>query len=185
MTEQTGPSAPGFTLALIAELSKKTGVSWLRYGPPSADGAPPSHAVWHLWHDDALYVLSGGEEQPLPGIEEVDRVEVTMRSKENGGRLVTWVGQRTVVRPGDELWEPVTTALVADRLNLDDLATAADGWAGGSVVSRIVPTGETVESPGSLSDDAHLAAPRPTPATTRGALPRILHRRVRRRPRLS
>jgi hypothetical protein len=36
-----------------------------------------------------------------------------------------------------------------------------------------------------LSDDAHAAAPRPTPATTRGRLPAVLHRRVRRRPRLS
>ncbi|MGZ4470957.1 MAG: hypothetical protein ACXVXM_03225 [Nocardioidaceae bacterium] len=167
-----------FARGLIAELGKKTGVSWVRY-------ADRSHAVWHLWYDDALCLVSGGDEQPLPGIEDVDRVEVVMRSKENGGRLVTWVGEVSVVRPEDELWEPVTTALVADRLNLDDLATAAKGWAEGSVVTRIVPTGEVLESPGDLDDAAHLQAPRPTPATTRGLLPRVLHRRKKRRPRLS
>ena len=85
-----------------------------------------------------------------------------MRSKDNGGRLLTWVGTASVVPPGSEHWEPVTTALVAGRLNLADLATAADTWARTSVVRRIV-----------------------TPATTRGRLPRVLHRRVKRRPKLS
>ncbi len=187
MTEQEPPRQPSaaFTAALIAELAKKTSVCWLRYGPPSPSGPAPSHAVWHTWYDEALWVVSGGDEQPLPGIADVDRVAVTMRSKENGGRLLTWVGSRSEVRPGDELWAPATAALVADRLNLDDLGTAADTWAATSVVSRIVPTGETLEAPDALPDDAHLAAPRPTAATTRGALPRVLHRRVRRRPRLS
>jgi hypothetical protein len=52
-------------------------------------------------------------------------------------------------------------------------------------VTRIAPTDRLVESPDALSDDAHLAAPAETRATTRGALPRILHRRAKRRPKLS
>jgi hypothetical protein len=167
-----------FTTALIAELGKKTGVCWLRY-----DGRP--RAAWHLWYDDALHLVAGGQEQPLPGLTDVDRVEVTMRSKENGGRLVTWVGRPSVVRPEDEAWDAVTDALVSDRLNLPDLGAAKDEWAAHSVVVRIDPTGETLESPGSLSDDDHAAPPAPTGATTRGALPRVLHRRRRTRPDLS
>ena len=183
MTEQ---SSPEFTGALIAELARKTGVCWLRYERETRRGpVVETFAVWHLWHDDALHVLSGGDEQPLPGIGDVTRVEVTMRSKENGGRLVTWVGTRSAVRPADEAWGPATAALVADRLNLADLGTAAAGWARTSVVSRIEPTGELVESPGSLDAGAHLLAPKSSPATTRGPLPRVLHRRVRRRPKLS
>jgi hypothetical protein len=174
----TDPVSEPFTAALIQELGKKTGVCWLRY-----DGH--EHAAWHVWLEDALYVVSGGDEQSLPGIEDVTSADVVMRSKENGGRLVTWVGDVSVVHPGDELWEPVTAALVSDRLNLDDLSTAADDWAERSVVSRIVPTGRLVEAPGDLTDDAHLAPPQPTEATTRGALPRVLHRRSRRRPDLS
>src|SRR3954453_17341566 len=185
------------TAALVAEVAKKTAVSWLRYGEAT-------HAVWHVWHEDALCLVSGGPEQPLPDIPDSARVEVVMRSKDNGGRLVTWVGEAAVVRPDEELWEPTTAVLVRDRLNLADLTTAADEWARASVVRRIRPTGEVVESPGALADDDHRAAPagppptpaRPphddhraapadTPATTRGPLPRVLHRRVRRRPRLS
>ena len=173
-----------FTIALIAELGKKTGVCWLRYDEPG--GAPPrQRAVWHVWYDDALHLVAGGDEQQLPGIADAERVEVTMRSKENGGRLVTWVGDVSVVRPADEAWEDVTSALVSDRLNLDDLSTAKDTWAADSVVVRIDPTAEVLERPGDLSDEAHVAPPLPTPATTRGALPRVLHRRQRRRRDLS
>jgi hypothetical protein len=169
---------PVFTHGLIAELGKKTGVSWIRFGGRT-------HAVWHLWYDDALYLVSGGDEQPLPGIEDVTQVEVVMRSKENGGRLLTWVGSVSVVPPEDARWDEVTAALIPGRLNLDDLSTAARHWAEHSVVSRIVPTGEVLEAPGELSDAAHLGVPPETPATTRGPLPRILHRRVTRRPKLS
>lgn len=181
-------SEQAFTDALVAELAKKTSVCWLTYREPYSD-TMLTHPAWHVWVDvdgeAALSVVSGGTEQPLPGIEQADRVEVTMRSKENGGRLVTWVADASAVRPGDALWEPVTAALVSDRLNLPDLATAAARWAETSHVTGLVPTGELVEQPGSLSDAAHLAPPRPTPATTRGPLPRTLHRRVKRRPKLS
>ena len=167
-----------FALALVAELSKKTGVSWLRHGGET-------FPVWHVWSEDALCLVAGGQEQPLPDLADGDTVEITQRSKDNGGRLVTWVGEVSVVRPGDPLWEPTTAALVSERLNLADLATAAEEWARSSVVHRVRPTGQLVEDPGTLSDDAHRATPKPTPAATRGPLPRVLHRRVKRRPKLS
>jgi hypothetical protein len=97
----------------------------------------------------------------------------------------------SIVQPDDASWAAVTAALVADRLNVLDLTTAADQWAESSTVSRIVPADELVEAPGasgsrgSLSDQAHLAAPKATRATTRGPLPSVLHRRKRRRPELS
>ena len=179
MTEPlTPPSGDVFMAALIQEVSKKTSVCWLRY-----DGV--EHAAWHTWLDDAVYVVSGGNEQPLPEIEDVSSIEVVMRSKDNGGRLVTWVADVTVVHPSDELWGPVTRALVSARLNLEDLTAAAAEWAEHSVVSRIAPTDQVVESPGSLSDDAHLATPKTTGATTRGPLPKVFHRRNTRRPKLS
>lgn len=171
-------SDPATDRALITELAKRTGVCWLRY-----DGR--THAAWHVWVADALFVVSGGNEQRLPGIEDQTLVEVVMRSKENGGRLLTWQGSASVVHPGEELWEPATAALVAGRLNLPDPAAAPDEWARHSVVTRIVPTGEVLERPGALGDDPQLAAPVPTPATTRGPLPRVLHRRGTRRPKLS
>jgi hypothetical protein len=167
-----------FTRALIAELGKKTGVCWLRY-------AGQEHAVWHAWVDDALHLVCGGDEQPLPGIEDATTVEVTMRSKDNGGRLVTWVGEVATLAPGDEAWEPVTAALVSGRLNLDRLPGTAERWAAESLVVRVTPTGAVLGQPGELPDSSHVAPPRPSPATTRGPLPRVLHRRQRHRPGLT
>jgi hypothetical protein len=164
--------------ALVAELARKTAVSWVRH-----EGR--AYAVWHVWHEGALCVVSGGTEQRFPDVGDGEPVEVVLRSKDDGGRLVTWVGTTSVVRPEDEAWEPTTAALVTSRLNLPDVTKAAKGWAITSVVRRIVPTGDFVEAPGSLSSDAHLAVPQATPATTRGPLPKVLHRRVLRRPELS
>ena len=99
--------------------------------------------------------------------------------------LLTWVAAASVVHPTDELWEPVTAALVSARLNLDDLSTAAAEWSEHSVVTRLAPTDAVVESPGALSDASHRAEPGPTRATTRGPLPKVFHRRMKRRPKLS
>lgn len=156
----------------------------MSYAPaPGSD--PVDHPAWHVWLDGALCLVSGGSEQPLPGIEDAATVEVIMRSKENGGRLLRWVGEVYVVRPDDDSWSSVTDALVAGRLNLDDPTTTPASWAEHSTVTRVEPSNAWVESPGTIGDGGHRAVPRPTPATTRGPLPRILHRRVKRRPKLS
>jgi hypothetical protein len=174
---------PAVVTALIAELGKKTSVCWLRYSV--YDGPVREHAVWHVWHDDALLLVSGGSEQPLPFIEDATSVEVTMRSKDNGGRLVTWVGAPSRLLPEDERWEGAVQALALARLSIPSLTETPRTWAKESVVTRIEPTDVVVESPDALSASSGAAVPRPTPATTRGPLPRILHRRQRRRPHLS
>ncbi len=120
---------------LVAELGRRTDVCWVR----AADVTQP---IWHAWEDDALAVVSGGDEQPFPDVEDGGRVEVLMRSKDTGGALVTWPGRAVVVRPGDQKWTATTHALVTRRLNLPDPAGAVDRWAEGSVVRRIVPEGE-------------------------------------------
>jgi hypothetical protein len=183
------PVDPEVTTALIAELGKKTSVCWLRYAEPGYVGrvnpAATEHAAWHVWHQDALLLIAGGTEQPLPSISEAASVEVTMRSKENGGRLVTWVGVPSRVLPASPEWEAAAAALASARISIPSLSETPKVWATESVVTRIVPTGEVLEAPGSLSSSSHAAAPRATEAITRGALPRILHRRVKRRPKLS
>ena len=68
---------PDLTDALVAELARKTGVCWVRH-------AGHTHAVWHVWSDDALCVVSGGDEQPLPDVEDGARVEV--RDAQQGQR---------------------------------------------------------------------------------------------------
>jgi hypothetical protein len=118
--------------AVVAELSRRTDISWVRHGGGT-------RMVWHAWADGGLCVVSGGEEQPLLDLGEGDRVEVVLRSKDTRGRLLTWPGTVSVVPPQGPGWAPVTAALVAARLNLRDPPGAPDRWAHGSVVHRLGP----------------------------------------------
>lgn len=157
--------------ALVEEACKKSALLWL-----DLPGRPQPQAAWHVWHDGATYVVSGGIEQPLPGLDGADMVTVTVRSKDKGGRLVRWVARVVPVPPGAEGYDDAVAALHAKRLNAPDGEAQPARWARESQVTRLEPTGEVTEAPGRMSQDAHAAPPVPTPATTRGRLPFVIGR---------
>jgi hypothetical protein len=140
--------------ALVEETCRKSALVWLR---PLGD----THAVaaWHVFVDGAVHLVGGGLEQPLPVLAEGQELEVTVRSKDTGGRLLTFVATATVLEPDGE----------------------ACRWARESTVLRLEPTGRLVESPGHVSHRSHAAEPAGSPATTRGPLPFVVGRRARRR----
>lgn len=155
--------------ALIEEATKKSGLIWVR-GP----GAP-ARALWHVWHDGAACVIGDGPgEQPLPGLAGGGPAEVTVRSKDKGGRLVTWSATVVEPAPGSEAWAAAVAELKGKRLNAPDAETMPERWARECRVLRLEPTGATSPLPdGSLAE-----APLPTPVTTRrpapAGLPRLL-----------
>ncbi|MGW0483700.1 hypothetical protein [Nonomuraea sp. NPDC003214] len=113
----------------IIEGAKKSGVLWL-----SLDRA---RLAWHTWHDGAIYVVTGGEEQYLPGLEGLGSVWVTLRSKDNGARLAEFQARIELV---DQAAEPeAVAALVKERLNTTDSEHLAERWAAGSSVLRLTP----------------------------------------------
>lgn len=115
--------------AAITEGAKKSGICWL--------ALDRTRLAWHTWHEGAIYVVTGGEEQRLPGLAERESVHVTLRSKDNGARLVDFDAVVTVV---DQRAEPAAVAaLVKDRLNAPDSEHLADRWASGSTVVRLTP----------------------------------------------
>ena len=162
--------------ALIEEACRKSAMAWLR---PA--GQNRAVAAWHIWYDGAMYVVSGGREQPLPPMPDGEPVLVTVRSKDNGARLVTWTGTARTVDPGTPEWDAAVPELHAKRLNPTDGEQQPLRWARESTVTRIEPTGELVEAPGRMSQRSQAAEPPGSPATTRGALPFMIGRRARRR----
>src|SRR5213593_4019297 len=85
--------------ALVEEATKKSGLVWVR-GP----GAP-ARALWHVWHEGALCLVGDGPgEQPLPGLADGAEAEVTVRSKDKGGRLVSWTAKIVELAPESEAW---------------------------------------------------------------------------------
>ncbi|MEU6792826.1 hypothetical protein ABZ907_14105 [Nonomuraea wenchangensis] len=117
--------APG-----VEEGAKKSGVLWLGL----ADGP---RLAWHVWHDGAIYLVTGGEEQSLPGLDALDRVRVTLRSKDNGARLVEFDAAVSVV--DQERAPEAVAALAKERLNARDAEHLGERWARECVVVRLTP----------------------------------------------
>jgi hypothetical protein len=148
----------------VADLAKKSSVAWIRVGAQT-------FPVWHEWVETtdgtgetvgAICVVgsseAGGSEQPLPPLGDGDSAVVLLRSKTDRQLASAVPVVASVVQPGSELWEPVTAALKAGRLNAPDLPTMTDRWARECRVLRLVPSG--VPAPAAAAADAH---PRTSP----------------------
>jgi hypothetical protein len=166
--------------ALVEEASKKAGLIWVR-GPEG-----PTRSLWHVWHDGAVCLVGGGPlEQPMEdlGLTDGAAATVSVRSKDKGGRLVVWPARVVELTPRGERWEEAVGELRGKRLNAPDFQTVADRWARECRVLRLEPAGAPVQKPGAMPDDAQLAPPLPTAATTRrripAGLPKLLFRRRR------
>lgn len=140
---------------LIADLAKKSGLVWVSY-------ARHTHAVWHEWVGDAVCLVTGGTEQPLPDIERHETVMLSLRSKASRALVAEVKARVEVVAPGSEHWESVTAALKTGRLNLVDRDNAVERWAHESLVVRLVPTGAVV-----LPSDMSTSIPRTSPHLSR------------------
>ncbi|MCB5166953.1 hypothetical protein LG634_19165 [Streptomyces bambusae] len=160
-------------LALVEEAAKKSGLVWVR-------GSGPDRALWHAWVDGAVHVLGDGPgEQPFPGLSDGGTAEVTVRSKDKGGRLVAWTASVTELAPASEAWETAAAELKGKRLNAPDSEEMTARWARECRLLRLEPVAVAAALPeGSLA-----AAPLPSPAVTRrpvpAALPKLLLKRKR------
>lgn len=132
-----------------------------------------------MWQDGAAYVVTGRGEQPLPGLLDVRHVVVTVPSKDNRSRLVSWLAACSRVEPGSQEWEAVEPALRAARLNLPDGERAGERWARECAIVRLSPTGQVLDAPGRVPTGSAAEPPPPSPATTVGRLPGMLRRRRR------
>ncbi|AWT45327.1 MULTISPECIES: hypothetical protein [Streptomyces] len=162
--------------ALVEEAVKKSGLIWVR-----GAGAPAARALWHVWHEGAACLVGDGPgEQPLPHLADGGSAEVTVRSKDKGGRLVTFTATVTELAPESEQWQAAVAELKGKRLNAPDGEAMPARWARECRVLRLEPAGAPLPLPdGSLAE-----APLPSPATTRepvpAGLPKLLFKRRKR-----
>jgi hypothetical protein len=161
--------------ALIEEATKKSGLIWVR-------GEGPARALWHVWHEGAAHIVGDGPgEQPLPQLVNGGTAEITVRSKDKGGRLIVWTAAVGELEPHSEAWESAVAELKGKRLNAPDAEQMTERWARECRVLRLEPKDAITE----LAEGSGAAAPLPTTATTRrpvpAALPRLLLKRKKRR----
>lgn len=170
----TSATSALFDRALVEEATKKSGLVWVR------GSGGPARPLWHVWHEGAMCLVGDGPgEQPLPGLADGGPAEVTVRSKDKGGRIVAWTAAVAVLAPHSEEWEAAVAELKGKRLNAPDADRLTERWARACRVVRLTPGAARTDLPrGSLA-----AVPPPTTATTRhpapAALPRLLLKRRR------
>ena len=163
------PRAPANVTRLIHEAASKSGLLWVRV----PDGG--THPVWHVWHDDgdergagpAAYVVSGPGEQSLPWLP--DEVEIILRSKDTGGRLVTVHATARELTPDDPAWDAAVDVLRPARLNA--VGDVGERWRRSCTIHVLTPHGRPVESPGTYADRSGATRVTPVAATTAGWRP--------------
>jgi hypothetical protein len=123
--------------ALVEEATRRSNVVWV-----SLDGGP-ARAVWHVWHEGCAYLVTGGQEQQLPGAPSARTAVVVVRSRERrSGVVVEWAADVERLQPGTPEWEHVAPVLAAARLNAPDGGQQPLRWARESAVLRLRPTGQ-------------------------------------------
>lgn len=157
---------------------KKAGLVWISW-----DGHRPAPA-WFATVDGQYVVLAdadGSAEQPLAGLATAGSAEVVVPAKPATTRLASWKATVRRLAPGTEEWTAAALVLRTERLNAAGLDTQLDRWRSEADILVLEPTGEITGFDGASPYET----PAGTPATTRGRKPITLHRRVRRRRKLT
>jgi hypothetical protein len=157
--------------AVLDEALKKGALVWVQVGARN-------NARWHVWTGEHVYVLTGGDEQPDPGLMPGTMTRVVVRSKDNQHRLIAFDADVSRLAAGDEDWAVATAELAKQRLNLNDAEHAANRWATPQFsIFRLTPRLPLVQGVDDVPSESHRARPVPTAATTSGRKPYVVHRR--------
>jgi len=136
MAAVTGGDLPAL-LEAAHRAMKKSGVDWVE-----VPGRAP-RAVWGLWSDGGLHLVTGGREQEVPGLPEcaADSIEVIVAtpSPATGALLVRWRAAVSRLAPDGPGWRGVVPLLAAKRLNLPAGDDPATRWARESALLRLTP----------------------------------------------
>lgn len=120
--------------AATEDALRRCRVVWVQVG-----GRPP-RAMWHVWHDGAVHVVTGPGEQELPGADDARSATVTVPGPTAlAGRVADLTCRVEQLEPGTAGWDAVVPLLAARRLNGDDPGALPARWADEAAVLRLVP----------------------------------------------
>lgn len=142
---------------------KKGTILWLTV--PQPDGSRHEQAVWFVYSDGKVYVVSGPTEQDVPHLGAVPEVEITARSKDIRSRVSRVPAAVRVLAPDDPQYATVVEQALPKRLNLTDPNEAAERWKANCVLVELTPRFRDEQAAGT-PPAAEGAAPAATPAAT-------------------
>jgi hypothetical protein len=130
--------ASGATMDAVETALKKGSIVWLDI--PQRGGAVVQRPAWYVQEGRTLYVIKGGREQELPGLELTDRVTVTVKSKDVNATIAQLpAGVRVVTDDGE--FDRVAALGMGTRLNLLDGQDALERWRSECVMVHLTPLG--------------------------------------------
>jgi len=131
-------AASGATMEAVEVALKKGSIVWLDI--PQPDGRTLQRPAWYVQEGRTIYVVKGGSEQELPGLESVERVTVTVKSKDVKATIATLPASVRIVTDATE-FERVATLGMGTRLNLKGGADALERWRRECVLVHLTPLG--------------------------------------------
>jgi len=130
--------ASGATMDAVETALKKGSIVWLDI--PQRGGAVVQRPAWYVQEGRTLYVIKGGSEQELPGLESADRVTVVVKSKDIKATIAQLPAGVRVVTDASE-FDRVAALGMGTRLNLTDGQGALERWRSECVMVHLTPLG--------------------------------------------
>jgi hypothetical protein len=131
--------------AVLGEALKKSTVVWVQVPGPAGTGDKAVPA-WFGTLEGRIYVLTGGSEQHIRGLEDTNRVLLTARSKDLQSLLTTVEASARVVPASDPLFNRLVAVLLPRRLNLRDGDAAGDRWRKECTLVELTPSAIPAEA---------------------------------------
>jgi hypothetical protein len=130
--------ASGATMDAVETALKKGSIVWLDI--PQRGGDVVQRPAWYVQEGRSIYVIKGGREQELPGLESADQVTVVVKSKDIKATIAELPAGVRVVTDDTE-FERVATLGMGTRLNLLDGQDALERWRSECVMVHLTPLG--------------------------------------------
>ena len=127
-------ASPQLRLALALEALRRSTVLWL-----ALPSAPTPRLAWYAWLDAAAYLVHEGDEQQLPGLDDLPTVEISLRSKDKGSLLVRIRATVEPLEVGGADWVAAAAELHARRQSPPDGEGQPARWAAQSRITRLRP----------------------------------------------
>jgi hypothetical protein len=143
--DEDPPSAGASPTAVLDEALKKSTVVWIEVPGPGGTGGRAVPA-WYGTVDGRIYVLTGGSEQRIRGLDQADSVLLSARSKNVQSLVSRMEASARVVPASDPLFARVVPVLLPRRLNLPDGEQAADRWRKESTLVELTPSAIPAEA---------------------------------------
>lgn len=119
------------------ESLKKGALVWLTI--PQPDGSSVTRPAWYVQRGRTLFVVKGGREQQLPGLEDADEVTLIVKSKDVKATIGEVPAKVRVLEQGSDETEQILALGLGNRLNLHDGEHALERWRSTCTVVELTP----------------------------------------------